>query len=56
MLPHPVKVQVANGALLHCNHQLPHQLWGIQGYSFHTTLKIIPLQSYDVILGMDWLA
>lgn len=28
---------------------------GIQGHSFHTTLKIIPLKGYDVILGMDWL-
>lgn len=38
-----------------CTHQLPDQLWAIQGHSFHTTLKIIPLRGYDVILGMDWL-
>jgi hypothetical protein len=55
LLSHPVKVQVANGELLHCTHQLSNQLWGIQGYSFNTTLKIIPLKGYDVILGMDWL-
>jgi hypothetical protein len=55
VLSHPVKVQVANGELLHCTHQLSNQLWGIQGYSFNTTLKIIPLKGYDVILGMDWL-
>lgn len=52
-LTQPVKVQVANGELLHCTHQLPKQLWGIQGHSFHTTLKIIPLTGYDVIVGMD---
>lgn len=54
-LQHSVKVQVANGEFLSCTHELPDQLWAIQGHSFHTTLKIIPLQSYDVVLGMDWL-
>jgi len=28
---------------------------GPQGFTFCTTLKIIPLRGYDVILGMDWL-
>jgi hypothetical protein len=55
ILSNPVQVQVANGETLRCTHQLPKQLWGIQGHSFYTTFKILPLQRYDVILGMDWL-
>jgi hypothetical protein len=48
----PAQVQIANGEVLHCTHQ---QLWGIQGHSFSTTSKILPLQGYDIILGIDWL-
>lgn len=54
-LAQSVHVTVANGAKLPCTHELPHQIWGCQGNSFHTTFKIIPLQGYDIILGMDWL-
>lgn len=50
-----VHVTVANGAKLSCTHELPQQIWGCQGHSFHTTFKIISLQGYDIILGMDWL-
>lgn len=32
------------------------QMWGLQGHTFTTTFKIIPLQSYDIILDMDWLS
>ena len=46
---------MANGELISCTHELSEQLWAIQGHSFHTTLKIIPLKCYDVVLGMDWL-
>jgi hypothetical protein len=48
----PAQVQVANGEVLHCTHQ---QLWGIQGHSFSTTSKILPLQGHYIILGIDWL-
>jgi hypothetical protein len=41
--------------VLQCTHQLPQQIWGIQGHTFKTTLKIIPLRGYDIILGMYWL-
>jgi hypothetical protein len=30
-------------------------VWSIQGYEFHSNLKVLPLASYDMILGMDWL-
>jgi len=48
-------VKVANGNLLECTHELPEQLWNIQGITFKNSFKIIPLGCYDVILGMDWL-
>jgi hypothetical protein len=54
-LPNPVKVQVANGDILSCRHELYNQVWGCQGYTFNTTMKIIPLRGYDIVLGMDWL-
>lgn len=28
----------------------------MQGYSFTTYLKLLPLTAYDMILGLDWLS
>lgn len=55
LLPQPVKVRVANGEILSRTHELHNQIGGSHGYTFCTTLKIIPLRGYDIILGMDWL-
>ncbi|CAD6238507.1 unnamed protein product [Miscanthus lutarioriparius] len=55
-LPSPVQVQVANGAILQCTSFLPDAHWSVQGCSFVTDLKLLPLSSYDMILGLDWLA
>ncbi|XP_062230691.1 uncharacterized protein LOC133928395 [Phragmites australis] len=51
----PIKVHVANGALLYCTSELVHAEWFINSYQFHSTLKNLPLPQYDLILGMDWL-
>jgi hypothetical protein len=29
--------------------------WFLQSYKFCSDLKILPLQSFDMIVGMDWL-
>lgn len=29
--------------------------WCVQGYKFHSTLKVLDLELYDMIIGMDWL-
>lgn len=50
-----VTVRVANGYMLLCTHELPDQLWCILGVTFKTSFKILPLNCYDMILGMDWL-
>lgn len=55
-LQHPVQVRVANGDILQYTHELPDQLWVIQGITFRNSSKIIPFGCYDIILGMDWLA
>jgi hypothetical protein len=54
-LAQSVSVKVANGQTLACTHGLLNQIWGTQGITFCSTMKIIPLRGYDVILGMDWL-
>lgn len=54
-LPSSLKVQVANGSVLQCVRCLPTSRWSIQGYDFQADLKVLPLSSYDMILGLDWL-
>lgn len=51
----PVSVKVANGSSMHCSEEIPSAEWSVQGYTFHSNLKIIPLSSFDMIVGMDWL-
>lgn len=50
-----LKVQVANGNVLQCTSHLPQAEWSVCGVTFHSDLKVLPLSSYDMILGMDWL-
>ncbi|BAS79307.1 Os02g0566300 [Oryza sativa Japonica Group] len=50
-----LQVKVADGATLHCQSEIPACEWSTQGQKFCTTLKILPLGNYDMILGMDWL-
>lgn len=54
-MPWTVKVSVANGAELQCTKEVPDCQWYTQGHEFASTFKVLPLGSYDVILGMDWL-
>lgn len=54
-LPKACRVQVADGASHRCTDFIPQCAWSSGGHNFHTDLKILPLGSYDAILGMDWL-
>lgn len=54
LLP-PLTVQVANGQVLTCSAHVPNAVWSIQNCQFQTDLKVLPLSSYDMILGLDWL-
>lgn len=49
------KVTVAGSGTLPCNAQVPDLRWWCQGHSSTSTLKVLPLGSYGIILGMDWL-
>lgn len=51
----PIQVQVANGAMLLCDSYVPAAQWSVQGYSFVSDLKLLPLPTHDMILGLDWL-
>lgn len=50
-----IRVQVANGAVLQCASHIPASTWFVQEYNFISDIKLIPLDHYDMILGMDWL-
>jgi len=54
-MPSTISVQVANGSSVPCSQEIPMAVWTVQGYEFHSNLKVLPLGSYDMILGMDWL-
>jgi hypothetical protein len=40
---------------MQCTHEITDYPVQIQGHSFQLNLKIIPLQCYDIILGINWL-
>jgi hypothetical protein len=55
LLSSPLQVRVTNGNLLSCDAEFRQVVWSTCGYEFHSDLKILPLSSYDMILGLDWL-
>ncbi|RLN23391.1 uncharacterized protein C2845_PM07G03090 [Panicum miliaceum] len=54
-LAQSVRVQLADDEQLLCTSQLIHAAWTVQGCTFYSDMKILPLSSYDLIVGMDWL-
>lgn len=55
LLTAPIKVKVANGRTLWSKYEVLKCNWLCGGLTFSSTLKILPLGGYDMILGMDWL-
>uniref|UniRef100_A0ACD6ASD8 Uncharacterized protein n=1 Tax=Avena sativa TaxID=4498 RepID=A0ACD6ASD8_AVESA len=51
----PVSVKLANNEEIHCDQCVPNLTWWIQGETFHTPMRVLPLGAYDAILGVDWL-
>ena len=51
-----LKVKVANGETMLCDTEVTGLEWWIQGETFTTDMKVVPLGGYDAILGMDWLS
>jgi len=54
-LPSAISVQDANGGIMQCATHLPRASWSIQDFNFSSDLQVLPLQHFDLILGMDWL-
>jgi len=54
-LLNPITVHVADGNYVMCTQEIPMAAWSVQGYEFHSNLKVLSLGSYDMIIGMDWL-
>ncbi|CAN6241659.1 unnamed protein product [Urochloa humidicola] len=50
-----VMVTIANGDKLPSDQIVPKVTWWTQGHTFSTSARVLPLQHYDMILGMDWL-
>ena len=49
-------VEVANGQILQCNQKCSNLVWEMQGSEFHAEVYIINLETYDLILGGEWLS
>jgi hypothetical protein len=54
-LDKPVNVQIANGSYLCCSSQALDASWSLSGVPFSSNLRVLPLSTYDLIIGMDWL-
>ncbi|RVW71683.1 Transposon Ty3-I Gag-Pol polyprotein [Vitis vinifera] len=51
-----IRVTVANGQELHCTALCSDFRWRMQGQEFITEVYVLPLETYDLILGTQWLA
>ncbi|WVZ93179.1 hypothetical protein U9M48_039181 [Paspalum notatum var. saurae] len=52
----PTKVKLANGDDIITDQLAPNLEWWCQGHTFATPMRVLPLGTYDAILGYDWLA
>jgi len=43
------------GGVMECTSHLPLAQWSVQGHHFVSDLKVLPLSTFDLIIGMDWL-
>jgi hypothetical protein len=55
LLPAAVSVTVADGSAMQCVSMVSQAVWTIQHREFSQDLKVLPLPTFDLILGMDWL-
>jgi hypothetical protein len=54
-LTSPIGVQVANGSKLAYASYITEGIWHMRGYQFKLEMSTLPLHSYDMIIGMEWL-
>jgi hypothetical protein len=51
----PANFVTADGTPMICDQGIPQLQWSIQGHTFVTSVGVLPLKCYDLILGQDWL-
>jgi hypothetical protein len=51
----PIQVAVADDGKLHSDKMVLDFSWWTQGHHFSNEARVLPLGTYDLILGMDWL-
>jgi hypothetical protein len=49
----PSKVKVGNVQILQVDYEMLNAEWFMQGYSFTSDFRVLPLQSFDMIVSMD---
>jgi hypothetical protein len=47
--------RAADGGLMKCDQKVPQLKWFVQGHTFVSDARVLPLKCYDLILGEDWL-
>lgn len=47
--------RTADGSPMTCSHRIPNLAWSTQSHTFHSSMGVLPLKCYDMILGEDWL-
>ncbi|KAJ4813235.1 polyprotein [Rhynchospora pubera] len=52
----PLSVKIADGSMLSTNQLCKNLKFQLQGTDFEGDLRVLEIQGYDVILGMDWLS
>jgi len=55
-VPRQSMVQVASGTQLSSPSVLLQVPWSVANCSFQSDFRVLPLGSFDVVIGMDWLA
>lgn len=51
----PAAVTIADGTKLISDSMIKGLKWGVQDHKFETTVRVLKLGCYDLILGMEWL-
>ncbi|KAJ3685492.1 hypothetical protein LUZ61_014656 [Rhynchospora tenuis] len=52
----PLKVRIANGENMVSEYLCGAMLFSIQDHTFENDVRVLDVQGYDLILGMDWLS
>ena len=51
-----LQVKIANGAKMSTNQLCPNLNFKLQNHDFETDLRVLDINGFDLLLGMDWLS